>query len=138
MIACLRPLIYLSRLRGRDRPGGDLRVVHRHTRRLLLAAGILLSMLSCIALAITVASCVRARQQDHLHDFLRARAALDAHLLHQHDHYAKLAHLTAYAWQRGTERDPALQAADLRRYFADGQTLRVKQGAGAAVQPCSW
>lgn len=136
MIACLRPFIDLSRLRGRDGPGhgGDLRVVHRHKRRLLLAAGILLSMLSCIALAITVASCVRARQQEHLHDFLRARASLDAHLLHHDDRYARLAALTAYAWQQGAEKDPALQAADLLRYFADGQTLQVQQGADAAVQ----
>lgn len=136
MIACLRPFIYLSRLRGRDRPGhgGDLRLAHRHSRRLLLAAGILLSMLSCIALAITVASCVRARQQGHLHAFMRARASLDAHLRHHHDHYARLARLTAYAWQQGAQRDPALQAADLRRYFADGQTLQVQQGAGAATQ----
>lgn len=91
-------------------------------------------MLSCIALAITVASCVHARQQDHLHGFMRARASLEAHLLDHDARYARLASLTAYAWQHGTDTDAELQAAQLRRYFADGQKLRIQQGAGSAVQ----
>lgn len=64
MIACLRPLIGLSCLRGRGQPPrcGAPGVVHRHAYRLLVAAAAASVALPCVAMAFPAVAGLHCQQ----------------------------------------------------------------------------
>lgn len=107
----------------------DLRALRSHPRRLLLIAGALLSVLLLAALATAVWLHARSYEENRLQAFIRARTALEAQLTRHDASYARLVNMTEYAWRHRTDRDPAVLEAETRRYVADGQTLRLQQGA---------
>ncbi|HHA2857786.1 ATP-binding protein [Stenotrophomonas maltophilia] len=123
------PADSLRRLHTRAGPGavdaGELQALKQYPRRLMLACGAVLSLLSLSVLITLIVVQVNGYEARRIAEFRRAHTALQIQLARQDASYARLANMAEYAWDRNIQLGDA-SADDLRRaYLQGGQRLVV-------------
>jgi len=104
---------------------GELQALKQYPRRLMLACGAVLSLLSLSVLIILIVVQVNGYEARRIADFRRAHTALQIQLARQDASYERLANMAEYAWDRSIQLGDA-SADDLRRaYLQGGQRLVV-------------
>ncbi|HGM5880656.1 MAG: two-component sensor histidine kinase [Stenotrophomonas maltophilia] len=112
----------LRRLRTRTKAGaaaaGELTALKRYPRRLMLACGAVLSLLSISVLVTLIVVQVNSYEARRIAEFRRAHNALQIQLGRQDASYARLANMAEYAWGRniqlGQDSPEALRTAYLQ------------------------
>lgn len=104
---------------------GELQALKQYPRRLMLACGAVLSLLSLSVLITLIVVQVNGYEARRIADFRRAHTALQIQLARQDASYERLANMAEYAWDRNIQLGDA-SADDLRRaYLQGGQRLVV-------------
>ncbi len=104
---------------------GELQALKQYPRRLMLACGAVLSLLSLSVLFTLIVVQVNGYEARRIADFRRAHTALQIQLARQDASYARLANMAEYAWDRNIQLGDT-SADDLRRaYLQGGQRLVV-------------
>ncbi|MCF3498178.1 two-component sensor histidine kinase [Stenotrophomonas maltophilia] len=104
---------------------GELHALRRYPKRLMLACGAVLSLLSLSVLVTLIVVQVNSFEARRIADFRRAHAALQIQLARQDASHARLANMAEYAWDHHVQlgRIPADVMASA--YLQGGQRLVV-------------
>ncbi|WP_188240961.1 sensor histidine kinase [Stenotrophomonas maltophilia] len=105
--------------------GGELLALRRYPRRLMLACGAVLSLLSISVLITLIVVQVNAYEARRIADFRRAHNALQIQLARQDASYARLANMAEYAWGHDARLGQASSDAMYQAYLQGGQRLLV-------------
>lgn len=103
----------------------ELRALKRYPRRLMLACGAVLSLLSISVLITLLVVQVNRFEARRIADFRRAHNALQIQLARQDASYARVANMAGYAWGRNISLGDTPPQAMRRAYLEGGQRLMV-------------
>ncbi len=113
---------------------GELQALRRYPRRLMLACGAVLSLLSLSVLITLIVVQVNGYEARRIAEFRRAHTALQFQLARQDAAYARLANMAEYAWDRDVQLGDASAEAMRNAYLQGGQRLVVAADASSRPQ----
>lgn len=103
----------------------ELQALHRYPRRLMLACGVVLSLLSISILTTLIVVQVNGYEARRIAEFRRAHNALQIQLARQDASYVRLANMAEYAWSHNIPLSRSGAAALREAYLEGGQRLMV-------------
>ncbi|MDA5336822.1 ATP-binding protein [Stenotrophomonas maltophilia] len=119
----------LRRLRPREQAASvaadELLALKRYPRRLMLACGAVLSLLSISILVTLIVVQVNAYEARRIAEFRRAHNALQIQLARQDASYARLANMAEYAWEKHIQLGQQSPDAMRQAYLDGGQRLMI-------------
>ncbi|KRG52527.1 sensor histidine kinase [Stenotrophomonas beteli] len=104
---------------------GGLQALRRYPRRLMLACGAVLSLLSISVLITLIVVQVNGYEARRIADFRRAHNALQIQLARQDASYARLANMAEYAWGHDAQLGQSSAEGMYQAYLQGGQRLVV-------------
>ncbi len=113
---------------------GELQALRRYPRRLMLACGAVLSLLSLSVLITLIVVQVNGYEARRIAEFRRAHTALQFQLARQDAAYARLSNMAEYAWDRDIQLGDASAEAMRYAYLQGGQRLVVAADASSRPQ----
>ncbi len=113
---------------------GELQALRQYPRRLMLACGAVLSLLSLSVLITLIVVQVNGYEARRIAEFRRAHTALQFQLARQDASHARLANMAEYAWDRDVQLGDASAEAMRRDYLQGGQRLVVAADASSRPQ----
>ena len=113
---------------------GELQALRRYPRRLMLACGAVLSLLSISVLVTLIVVQVNGYEARRIAEFRRAHNALQILLDRQDASYERLANMAEYAWGRNLALGELGAEAMRRAYLQGGQRLVVVADEGSQPQ----
>ncbi|WP_229298132.1 ATP-binding protein [Stenotrophomonas maltophilia] len=104
---------------------GELQALRQYPRRLMVACGVVLSLLSLSVLITLIVVQVNGYEARRIADFRRAHTALQIQLARQDASYGRMADMVEYAWDRNIQLGEASAESLRRAYLEGGQRLVV-------------